>query len=141
MPIICSYARWLIIFLRRILMRWNSSFGWNELQEVDVNNLQLNRYIEARSKGQKIPVVGISDGHTCEESDMFGPLLYYLFCSSSLRLPDLIKAIKERSVAIETPAGGLPRAFGPYRLLAYAHFLLRYVLPVHDELCYERKGG
>jgi len=68
---------------------------------------------------------------------MFGR--YYTICfAPSVELPDLIKAIKEeRSVAIETPAGRLPRAFGPYRLVAYTHFLLRYVLPVHDELCYE----
>jgi len=114
-----------------------SGFGWDELQEVDVNNLQLNKYIEARSKGQKIPVVGISDSHSCEENDKFGR--YYTICfAPSAELPDLIKAIKEeRSVAIETPAGKLPRAFGPYRLVAYTHFLLRYVLPVHDELCYE----
>ena len=114
-----------------------SGFGWDELQEVDVNNLQLNKYIEARSKGQKIPVVGISDSHSCEENDKFGR--YYTICfAPSAELPDLIKAIKEeRSVAIETPAGKLPRAFGPYRLVAYTHFLLRYVLPLHDEMCFE----
>jgi len=114
-----------------------SGFGWDELQEVDVNNLQLNKYIEARSKGQKIPVVGISDSHSCEENDKFGR--YYTICfAPSTELPDLIKAIKEeRSVAIETPAGKLPRAFGPYRLVAYTHFLLRYVLPLHDEMCFE----
>jgi len=114
-----------------------SGFDWSDLQEVDVNNLQLARYIEARSKGQKIPVVGISDSHGCEVSDMFGR--YYTICfAPSAELADLIKAIKEaRSVAIETPAGKLPRAFGPHRLVAYTHFLLRYVLPVHDEMCFE----
>jgi len=114
-----------------------SGFDWQALQEVDVNNLQLAKYLEAKAKGQKIPVVGISDSHTCEQSDMFGR--YYTICfAPSAELPELIKAIKdERSVAVETVAGHLPRPFGPFRLVAFTHFLLRYVLPLHDEMCFE----
>lgn len=114
-----------------------SGFDWQALQEVDVNNLQLARYLEAKAKGQKIPIVGISDSHTSEQSDMFGR--YYTICfAPSAELPELIKAIKEeRSVAVEAVAGHLPRPFGPYRLVAFTHFLLRYVLPLHDEMCFE----
>ncbi len=114
-----------------------SGFSWDELQEVDVNNLQLNKYIEAKSKGYKVPIVGISDSHGCEYHDMFGR--YYTICfSKSLELADLINAIKnEMAVAVETPGGQLPRVFGPHRLVMYTHFLLRYVLPLHDEMCFE----
>jgi len=68
---------------------------------------------------------------------MFGR--YYTICfAPSAELPELIKAIKdERSVAVETVAGHLPRPFGPFRLVAFTHFLLRYVLPLHDEMCFE----
>lgn len=114
-----------------------SGFGWDELQEVDVNNLQLAKYIEAKSKGKKVPIVGISDSHSCENHDMFGR--YYTICfSPSLEFNDLIHAIKEENaVAVEAPGGQLPRPYGPYRLVAYTHFLLRYVLPLHDEMCFE----
>ncbi|MDY0232354.1 MAG: hypothetical protein RBR88_07710 [Candidatus Saccharicenans sp.] len=134
-----SYALVDYIFENRIFdaLELISGFGWSELQIVDVNNLQVAKYLEAKSKGYKIPVVGISDSHGCEVSDMFGR--YYTICfASSVELPELIKAIKEEmSVAVETPAGRLPRAYGPFRLVNYSHFLLRYVLPLHDEMCFE----
>ena len=114
-----------------------SGFGWDELQEVDVNNLQLAKYIEAKSKGKKVPIVGISDSHSCEAHDMFGR--YYTICfSPSLEFQDLANAIKnENAVAVEAVGGNLPRPYGPYRLVAYTHFLLRHVLPLHDEMCFE----
>ncbi|MBC7363073.1 MAG: hypothetical protein H5U07_00845, partial [Candidatus Aminicenantes bacterium] len=114
-----------------------SGFGWPDLQGVDVNNLQLAKYMEAKSKGYRLPVVGISDSHSCENSDQFGRY-YTIVFSPSLELQDLIKAIKdEASVAVETLAGQLPRVYGPFRLVNYAHFLLRHVLPLHDEMCFE----
>lgn len=114
-----------------------SGFTWNELFETDVNNLQLAKWVDAKSKGQKIPIVGISDSHSCETFDTFGR--YYTICfAPTIELHDLIEAIKdERAVAVETPAGSLPRPFGPFRLVAYTHFLLRHVLPLHDEMCFE----
>ena len=134
-----SYALVDYIFETRIFdaLELISGFDWSELQTVDVNNLQVAKYIEAKSKGYKIPVVGISDSHGCEISDMFGR--YYTICfAPSAELAELIKAVKEEmSVAVETPAGTLPRVFGPFRLVNYSHFLLRYVLPLHDEMCFE----
>ncbi len=134
-----SYALVDYIFETRIFdaVELISGFEWAELHEVDVNNLQLARYLEARSRGYRIPVVGISDSHGSEYYDTFGR--YYTICfAASTELTDLIKAIKEEmSVAVETPAGALPRAYGPFRLVNYAHFLLRHVLPLHDEMCFE----
>lgn len=114
-----------------------SGFGWNELHAYDVNALQVARYQEERAKGRKIPVCGISDTHGHERSDAFGRL-YTLCFATSPELSEFITAIKNlRSVAVETPAGTLPRAYGPYRLVKYTQFLLREILPQHDELCFE----
>jgi hypothetical protein len=56
----------------------------------------------------------------------------------SPELPDLIEAIKDlRSVAVEAPAGHLPRAYGPFRFVKFTQFLLREIFPQHDELCFE----
>lgn len=134
-----SYALVDHIFETRIFdaVELISGFEWSELQEIDVNNLQLAKYLEAKSRGYRIPVVGISDSHGNEYYDTFGR--YYTICfAASPEFSDLIKAIKEEmSVAVETPAGGLARAYGPFRLVAYTHFLLRHVLPLHDEMCFE----
>ncbi len=134
-----SYALVDYIIEKRIFdaLELISGFGWSELQEVDVNNLQVNKYLEARARGLKLPVVGVSDSHGCEDSDQFGRY-YTIVFSPTLELKDLIDSIKnERSVAVETPGGELPRAYGPFRLVNYAHFLLRYVFPLHDEMCFE----
>lgn len=114
-----------------------SGFGWNELQTMDVNQLQVARYHEERAKGRRIAVCGISDTHGIERSDAFGR--YYTVCfAPSSDLPDLIAAIRGlRSVAVETPAGGLARAHGPFRYVKFTQFLLREVFPQHDELCFE----
>lgn len=114
-----------------------SGFGWNELHARDVNALQAARYQEERAKGRRIAVCGISDTHGIERSDAFGR--YYTVCfAPSPDITDLIAAIKDlRSVAVEAPAGALPRAYGPFRLVKYTMYLLREVFPQHDERCFE----
>ncbi|HDP36178.1 MAG TPA: hypothetical protein ENN29_13850 [Candidatus Hydrogenedentes bacterium] len=114
-----------------------SGFGWESLHAMDVNALQVARYLEERAKGRRIAVCGISDTHGHERSDAFGR--YFTVCfAPSPDLPDLIAAIKDlRSVAVESPAGTLPRAYGPFRLVKFTQYLLREVLPQHDELCFE----
>ncbi|MDW7761656.1 MAG: hypothetical protein SCM96_13610 [Acidobacteriota bacterium] len=114
-----------------------SGFGWEELHNMDVNALQVARYLEERAKGRRIAVCGISDAHGVEKSDAFGR--FYTVCfSPSPELPDLIDAIKDlRSVAVEAPAGHLPRAYGPFRFVKFTQFLLREIFPRHDELCFE----
>ena len=114
-----------------------SGFGWESLHRMDVNALQVARYLEERAKGRRIAVCGISDTHGAERSDAFGR--YFTVCfAPSPGLSDLITAIKDlRSVAVETPAGNLPRAHGPFRLVKFTRFLLREVFPQHDELCFE----
>ncbi len=43
------------------------------------------------------------------------------------------------SVAVEAMAGEMPRAYGPFRLVKFALFLMREVFPQHDLLC-EQEG-
>ncbi|NTU77212.1 MAG: hypothetical protein HGA90_05300, partial [Alphaproteobacteria bacterium] len=98
---------------------------------------QVMRYIEERAKGKRIPVVGVSDAHGCETGELFG-WFWTLVLAPACELPDLVSSIKELySVAVSSLPGQTQRAFGPFRLVRYAQFLLREVLPRHDELCLE----
>jgi hypothetical protein len=103
--------------------------------ELESNALQVARYQEERARGRQIPIVGASDSHGCERGELFG-WYYSIVFAPRADLPDLIQAVKGlRSVAVEALPGELPRAHGPFRLVRYAHFLLREVFPEHDELC------
>ncbi len=105
--------------------------------EAESNLLQAARYGEERARGKQLPVVGVSDAHGCETGELFGWYFTIVF-APSLDLPDLVQSIKDLySVAVEALPGTMPRAHGPFRLVRYAQFLLREILPQHDELCIE----
>lgn len=105
--------------------------------EVESNTLQVARYQEERAQGKKIPIVGVSDAHGCERGDLFG-WYYSIVFAPSTDLPDLVQSVKGlNSVAVEALPGETARAFGPLRLVQYAQFLMREILPRHDELCVE----
>jgi len=107
------------------------------LHEVESNTLQVARYHEERAQGRRIPIVGVSDAHGCERGELFG-WYYTLAFSPSTDLPDLIASIKELySVAVEALPGQPVRAYGPFRLVKYAQFVLRELMPAHDALCRE----
>lgn len=111
--------------------------GGYHRHEIESNMLQVARYHEERAKGKKIPIVGASDAHGCETGELFG-WYYTLVFAPSLELRALIDSVKGLySVAVEALPGTRPRAHGPFRLVKYAQFLLREVLPLHDELCRE----
>jgi hypothetical protein len=105
--------------------------------EAESNMLQVARYGEERAKGQRIPIVGVSDTHGCERGEMFG-WYYTVAFAPSADLQDLIQSIKDcQAVAIEALPGETPRPHGPFRLVKYTRFLLREIFPQHDELCVE----
>lgn len=105
--------------------------------ESESNSLQVARYCEERARGKRIPIVGASDAHGCETGELFG-WFYTIVFAPTPELSDLIAAIKELySVAVEALPGEAVRVYGPFRLVKYAHFLIREVLPLHDELCLE----
>lgn len=111
--------------------------GGFTLAEAEANILQVARYHDERAKGRHLPIVGLSDSHGCERGDLFG-WYYTIVFSPSLELPDLIDSIKKGySVAVEALPNEVVRPYGPFRLVKYALFLLREVLPLHDELCVE----
>jgi hypothetical protein len=95
------------------------------------------RYHEERARGKRIPIVGVSDSHGCDPEDLFGWYYTIVFAPSN-DLPALVGAIKDLfSVAVEALPGQPARAYGPYRLVRYAQFLLRELFPRHDALCAE----
>jgi len=111
--------------------------GGYHLHEAEANIVQVARYQEERAHGKRIPIVGASDSHGCETGQLFG-WYYSIVFSPSLDLPDLVASIKDCfSVAVEALPNELVRAFGPFRLVRFAQFLLREVFPTHDELCLE----
>lgn len=100
------------------------------------NNWQVVRYYQEIATGKHIPIVGVSDAHGCHR-DLFG-WYYTIVFSPSPSLEDLIQSIKDGwSVAVEAIDGEVKRAYGPFRLVKYAHFLLAEVFPEHDALCRE----
>ena len=107
--------------------------------ESESNHLQVTRYHEARVRGKRIPIVGVSDAHGCERGELFG-WYYTIVFSPSLELPDLIQSIKDLfSVAVEAMPNQPMRAHGPFRLVRYAQFLLREIFPQVREL-YAEEG-
>ncbi len=99
------------------------------------NTLQVARWQEERARGRELPVVGASDAHGCRKGELFG-WYYTIFFAAAPTLEGLRGALAaHRSVAVEARPGEAPRAFGPFRMAKYAHFLMREVLPSHDALC------
>ena len=109
--------------------------GGYHRHELDSNILQVASYHEQRAKGRKIPIVGVTDAHGCDTGELFG-WYYTIVFSPSLKFEDLRDSIKDfYSVAVEAVPGERQVAHGEFRLVKYALFLLREVLPQHDEIC------
>lgn len=103
----------------------------------DTNSLQISLWQEMKSMGISIPIVTGSDTHTALDNPFFGEF-YTLVFVKDLKLPSLIEAIKSQlSVVVLKSKSKVPLVFGSFRLTAYALFLFREVLPLHDELCRE----
>ena len=96
-------------------------------------NMQVALYNELRAEGVRIPVVGSTDSHSVLNASMhFKNASTVVFAEND----DIIGAIAENmSVAVETYQTETPRAYGPFRLVKYVHFLLENYYPVHDVLC------
>ncbi|NSW91440.1 MAG: hypothetical protein HPY74_12340 [Firmicutes bacterium] len=111
--------------------------GGYDTDAVNSNNLQVAYYQEEREKGNKVPIVGVSDAHSCESGRLFG-WYYTIVFSPDPELPNIIDSIKKfYSVAVEALPGESARVYGPFRLVKYALFLIKEVFPAHDAICFE----
>lgn len=105
--------------------------------QAESNALQVARYHEERAKGRRIPIVGVTDAHGCENGELFG-WYYTIVFSPSNEAADLIASIKDLySVAVEAMPGEFPRIHGPLRLVKFAYFALRELFIQHDRLSRE----
>ena len=100
------------------------------------NNLQLAMWQELLCDGVRIPPLGCSDCHDTEsDQDLFNKQFSLVFCDS----PDgILPAIKNNlCVAVESNGKYDFRAYGSYRLVNYARFLLDYFYPRYSDLTAE----
>lgn len=115
----------------------NEVIGGFHSNELESNALQIARYYEERSKGKDIPIVGVSDAHGCDDSDLFGCFYTVVFARTNTKKA-IISSIKDLySVAIDAPHDERFVPVGPFRLVKYTHYLQREIFPSHDALCLE----
>ena len=96
-------------------------------------NMQVALYHELRAEGVRIPVVGSTDSHSVlQKPSHFKHASTIAFAENN----DIFGAISdELSVAVESYESEWKRAYGPFRLVKYTHFLLENYYPIHDALC------
>lgn len=107
------------------------------LHQTESNALQVARYYEEVAKGNRVPVVGVSDGHGVHRG--LNGWYYTVVLAPSPDYADIRDAIRaDYAVAVESlPNAPAARPYGPFRLVKYVSFLLREVFPAHDALCAE----
>lgn len=108
--------------------------GGFDANEAERNFMALARWQDEKSKGKKMPAVGVSDAHHCDNFRC-GWLYTIVFCES-LSFESISEAIhKEYSLAVHWFPDDVPVVIGSFRLTKFAYFLLREFYPRHDELC------
>ena len=102
--------------------------------EEYANTLQIARYYESYRNGADIPIVGVSDAHSCS-GDLLGDCFTIVFAKELTKdcIVDNIKNLY--SVAVLNKPGEMQRSFGPFRLVKFSEFLLREVFPHYKKLC------
>lgn len=97
------------------------------------NNLQVAFWEELLLEGIRIPVVGASDAHdTYKSASLFNKQFTIVFAKDK---DDVLEAIKDcRAVAVERHLDGRYSAYGTYRLVKYARFLLAEYYPNYTKL-------
>lgn len=117
----------------------NRDFAAFELlggHESESNNLQVAYWQEKRANGVTTPIVGVSDAHETYAGGEYFGWTYTILFSESLSLKGIRDSVKNGySVAVECLPGECSRVYGGYRLVKYAHFLLREYFPEHDRAC------
>lgn len=122
--------------------------------QYESNNFQVIRYFEEQAKGNRFPVVGLSDSHGTDifrktwagdrteevnsrDADLAG-WYYTVILAESNSAEDLIAGVKDfRSVAVSEISGGQPQIYGEFRIVRYVSFLMREYFPLHAHYCAE----
>ena len=103
--------------------------------QIDSNAIQIAKYHDRRAKGDKIPIVGVSDSHGCDTGELMNWYSTIVFAKSP-KIADVRAAVLDRkSVAVETVAGEAPRVYGEFRYVKFGYFVLREIFPIHDLMC------
>ncbi len=102
------------------------------------NNRNVALWSELRAQGLNIPVVGSSDVHGIERSEEF-PHMFTICFAEDLSNEGILNAVKNGlTVAVEENGYEYDRqfrAYGPLRLVSYAHFLLSRFFLQQERLC------
>lgn len=105
--------------------------------QSEENSLQVSRWIEEQAKGRHIPVVGISDSHGVTTGQLFN-WYYTIVLAKDAEFASIADAIRSgRALAVNAMPDTPVQVYGEYRFVKYVYFLLREVLPLHDEECRE----
>ncbi|HBN85675.1 MAG TPA: hypothetical protein DDZ89_17735, partial [Clostridiales bacterium] len=103
---------------------------------LDINAIQLALYHDL-FKQYKIPLVSGTDSHGVIRHPFFGTFFTVVY-SEDCQLDSLTANIQElNSVVVMPVKDSSPFVFGPLRLVKYTLYLLREIIPLHDELCKE----
>ncbi len=122
------------------------------------NNFQILRWCEESAKGNRFPVVGLSDSHGVDffplsntsaanneglsavesrSADLMGWYYTIVFANENT-VPALCTAIRAHNcVAVSQPSGERPEIFGDFRQARYASFLIREYFPILRHYCQE----
>ena len=106
--------------------------------KVPDNNCSVAMWNDLRAEGINIPVVGSSDVHGIENAKTFPNYFTIVFAKENENdaIVDAVKA--SMSVAVEACGEEYDRqyrAYGSYRLVSYAQFLLKYYFPIRQRMC------
>ncbi len=117
--------------------------------QFESNNFQVVRYYEEQAKGNKFPIVGLSDSHGTDQflqgkeyagsadRDLFG-WYYTIAFAQTNSIAAIVDAVRSgNSVAVCAPTGDMPNIHGSFRMVKYASFLMREYFPMHAIYCAE----
>jgi len=102
--------------------------------DSDTNNLQDLLFREIGIKYDCMPVIGVTDSHCYETSEIAG-LHYTIVFSKNREAESIIEAIRNnRTVAVsQKEKNGVAQCYGSLRYAQFAHFLIKHYFPKQDE--------
>ena len=105
-----------------------------EVSEGESNNIQITYYNQRKALGNALPMISGTDAHSVVSNKNFGNMYTVIFCED-FNLEQVKKNIIEGNTVVVS--ANKPCAAGKLRYVKYAHYLIREVFPLHDEICFE----